>query len=337
MMENSKSRVGPKNLTHADWVQAVAERGRGLFTAVSHYQHNQTPVSIRHNVCGTVFEKKPNDWKRVPTCPVCNPVGSKSKPSSGTSLTLGQAQARLDEKFGEGQYQIIGSYTNTKTKTTVRHYACGHEWDVALGLMFKQRPSTCPKCARKWTKERFQQAISESFEGSEYEVVGPYLGSNVPTEVKHASCGNIWFVTPNNFLNGGTRCPACSTPRNSKLSRTVHKALIEVLSGLELRREYVFQGDGAPVSVGGRSLSFDFWIPGLKLLIEADGLLHDSPWNDAHGRSKLEAQQANDRIKDEWAERVGYTLFRIPHHHPNWKTAVQEAVRLARDRQTSSE
>jgi predicted Zn-ribbon and HTH transcriptional regulator len=199
------------------------------------------------------------------------------------------------------------------------------------------KSSSCPKCARKWTKERFQQAISESFEGSEYEVVGPYLGSNVPTEVKHASCGNIWFVTPNNFLNGGTRCPACSTPRNSKLSRTVHKALIEALGGLELRREYVFQGDGAPVSVGGRSLSFDFWIPGLKLLIEADGLLHDSPWNDAHGRSKLEAQQANDRIKDEWAERVGYTLFRIPHHHPNWKTAVQEAVRLARDRQTSSE
>ena len=49
------------------------------------------------------------------------------------------------------------------------------------------------------------------------------------------------------------------------------------------------------------------------MLIEADGLLHDSPWNDAHGRSKLAAQQANDRIKNEWAERVGYTLseFRI--------------------------
>ena len=178
--------------------------------------------------------------------------------------------------------------------------------------------------------------MSESFEGSEYEVVGPYLGSNIPTEVKHRSCGNIWFVTPNNFLNGGTRCPACSTPRNSKLSRTVYKALAECLGDLELRREYIFQGDGAPVSVGGRSLSFDFWVPELGLLVEADGLLHEQAWNDAHGHSKLEAQQANDRIKDEWAARNGYTLFRIPHHHPDWKMAAREAVELARERRPIS-
>ena len=30
MMENSKSRVGPKNLAHADWVQALIEALGGL-------------------------------------------------------------------------------------------------------------------------------------------------------------------------------------------------------------------------------------------------------------------------------------------------------------------
>jgi hypothetical protein len=326
---------GPKPFTNDQWIERVQELGCGEYTPLSDYKHNQEEVHLRHEVCGTNFWKKPNEWRRLPVCPTCNPPGKKNTRSLGRALTREEAQARIDNVHGAGVIEIIDDFTTMTESATLRHI-CGHVWQASPRHYTRTNASTCPKCARKWTKERFQQAISESFEGSEYEVVGPYLGSNVPTEVKHASCGNIWFVTPNNFLNGGTRCPACSTPRNSKLSRTVHKALIEALGGLELRREYIFQGDGAPVSVGGRSLSFDFWVPELGLLVEADGLLHEQAWNDAHGRSKLEAQQANDRIKDEWAARNGYTLFRIPHHHPDWKMAVREAVELARERRPIS-
>jgi hypothetical protein len=75
----------------------------------------------------------------------------------------------------------------------------------------------------------FRNRVAESFEGDQYEVVGEYRGANIPILMRHVACGHEWEVTPNNFVNGHTRCPVCSKPRNSKYARRVAEALSVML------------------------------------------------------------------------------------------------------------
>jgi very-short-patch-repair endonuclease/uncharacterized protein YejL (UPF0352 family) len=232
---------------------------------------------------------------------------------------------------------MMSDYVNNREKVLVKHNSCGHSWLVSIGNLASQTvPSRCPKCSRKWTKETFQQRVSESFEGDEYSVVGEYLGSNVPTEMMHLSCGNIWRVSPNNFLNSNTRCPACSTAHNSRLARAVNRYLRQEMQLLGIEhtviREHIFREETAPVSILGRPLRFDFWVEAIRLIIEADGELHDRAWNDRNGPAQLERAKQNDRIKDEWARANEITLVRIRHDDSDWSLAVRSAVLLASDR-----
>lgn len=62
-----------------------------------------------------------------------------------------------------------------------------------------------------------QQFVQEVFErvGNEYSVLGEYIGTNKPIEMKHNVCGYIWTLQPANFISNsrgrnGTRCPKCA-------------------------------------------------------------------------------------------------------------------------------
>lgn len=320
------NRFGPKRFTDQQWKDVVAVLGNGEFETISTYEHNQLPVQLRHS-CGFVFSKKPNDFKRRPTCPTCHPPGRKAVKSSGVAYTREHAQTILDREQG-GEFTIGADYTIFSQACTITHRVCGHSWLAAPYTLTRGRAkSYCPNCrTNKWTTEIFRQKVAESFEGDQYEVVGEYTGSNVPVRMRHAGCGHEWEVSPNNFLNGHTRCPVCSKPRNSKYARKVAEALSEMLDGFQVLREHTFKGDDAPKSIAGYPLIFDFWIPDLHFLIEVDGELHDLPWRDSHGRSKLERAQANDRIKDEWARSTGKVLHRIHYKDKGWEDVLYAAL-----------
>ena len=238
-----------------------------------------------------------------------------------------EAQAALDLKQN-GEIRLGDDYTTITAPCTLIHSVCGHIWTSAPKNYTREKATSyCPNCrTNKWTTEIFRQKVAESFEGDQYEVVGEYTGSNVPVRMRHAGCGHEWEVSPNNFLNGHTRCPVCSKPRNSKYARKVAEALSEMLDGFQVLREHTFKGDDAPKSIAGYPLIFDFWIPDLHFLIEVDGELHDLPWRDSHGRSKLERAQANDRIKDEWACATGKVLHRIHYKDKGWEDVLYAAL-----------
>ena len=239
------------------------------------------------------------------------------------------------DEMQNGEILIGADYTTLSNRCTLVHTLCGHTWRASpKNFVRKLATCYCPNCrTNKWTAETFRRKVAESFEGDEYEVVGEYVGANVLVRMRHSCCGHEWEVSPNNFLNNHTRCPVCSKPRNSKYARKVAAALGEMLDGFQIVREYTFRGDGAPKSVTGRPLIFDFWIPGLNFLIEVDGELHDLPWRDSYGRSKLERCRANDAIKDRWSLETGKTLHRIHYKDKSWEDKLYAALTQAADRQ----
>lgn len=61
---------------------------------------------------------------------------------------------------------------------------------------------------KKKTDTEFKKEVYDLV-GNEYTFLDDYQGSITKIRVKHNTCGNIYEVTPSNFLNKGRRCPMC--------------------------------------------------------------------------------------------------------------------------------
>lgn len=60
-------------------------------------------------------------------------------------------------------------------------------------------------------KKTNSQFLKEVFEkvGNEYIPFSEYINAKSKVIMKHVKCSHIYKVTPDDFLNGGTRCPKC--------------------------------------------------------------------------------------------------------------------------------
>ena len=61
---------------------------------------------------------------------------------------------------------------------------------------------------RRKTDEEFKQEVF-SLVGDEFKFLELYQGAFTKIKVKHSKCGNVYKVTPHDFLRG-KRCPYCA-------------------------------------------------------------------------------------------------------------------------------
>lgn len=106
------------------------------------------------------------------------------------------------------EYTPLTTYVNRSEKITMRHNTCGTEYQVAPTNFL--RGNRCPKCFRKRKRvlpEEFARRFSKLV-GDEYTQLTPYVKTSQKIKVRHNRCGNVYEVTPNNFLRG-KRCRQC--------------------------------------------------------------------------------------------------------------------------------
>lgn len=106
--------------------------------------------------------------------------------------------------------------------------------------------------------------------------------------------------SPTHHLRG-SGCAKCKT---SKGERAIETFLIESEIVFETQKTF----DGCK---NIRSLSFDFYIDKIKLLIEFDGIQHYEPVAIWGGNEGLVKRQMKDGIKNKYAKENGYYLVRI--------------------------
>lgn len=134
-----------------------------------------------------------------------------------------------------GEYDVIGSYSGSMKKITHKHNACGGVWDVTPNSFL--RGTRCPFChinARK-TTEQFIEEVS-LLEGSNYSVLGNYIGARTPILVRHNECRSEYKVAPGHFRSG-KRCPVCAG-NVRKTTEQFHKKVTEITAA-----EYEVLGD----------------------------------------------------------------------------------------------
>lgn len=107
-------------------------------------------------------------------------------------------------------------------------------------------------------------------------------------------CGKEHVVTANNLRSGNISSCGCIV--NSKAEKIVSEWLDKYGFKYETRVSF----DGC-LSDEGFKLNFDFYIPGLNLLIECDGIQHYKPIDFFGGYERFLNQTRHDYLKYKWA------------------------------------
>lgn len=106
------------------------------------------------------------------------------------------------------EYSLTSEYINMKTKITIKHNLCGHEYPILPDTFFYKN-SRCRKCnTRKLSQEEFERKVKE-ISNNEYEVRSKYKGRKNEITLYHKKCKKEYTVIADKFLSGN-RCRYCT-------------------------------------------------------------------------------------------------------------------------------
>jgi predicted nucleic acid-binding Zn-ribbon protein len=181
---------------------------------------------------------------------------------------------------------------------------CGEKWNATPNNLLKGKG--CKKCGHKnSTKKRTKthedfvkelQLITDTIIPLE-----EYQQALTKIKFQCLECGRIWDVEPHSILQGkGCLCGNASYGE---------KNITEYLTNNNI--EFVPQKKfDNLLGVGGRQLSYDFYLPVYNLLIEYQGEFHDGT-DGLQIDGKLDMQQEHDRRKREYSINNNINLLEI--------------------------
>ena len=150
---------------------------------------------------------------------------------------------KTNEEFIKEVYDLVGDeytfleeYINSATKIKCKHNLCGYEWHVTPNSFLSQN-SRCPKCSKRKSNDKFIKEVYELV-GDEYTFLEEYIDTKTKIKCKHNKCGHIYFVSPNNFLNGN-RCPQCMKLRRTIFNTKTNEEFLREVYNL-VGNEYTF-------------------------------------------------------------------------------------------------
>lgn len=210
------------------------------------------------------FEANIKSHFKGSVCPQCLKEIIRKKQSKTNEEFIADAMKVHDDKC---DYSEV-NYVNWKTKVKIKCNICGE--------IFYQTPNShlagkcCPKCAKNkigkllsLTTEQFiKRAIELNGEDYDYSLVN-YKNYKTNVAIKCNKCGEIFYQTPNNHLQG-KGCPNCI---KSKLENKVEKLLKENNVNFEEQKTFEW------LKMNYKQ-KLDFYIESLNLAIECQGTQH---------------------------------------------------------------
>lgn len=105
--------------------------------------------------------------------------------------------------------EVLGTYSNSKTKILHKCNTCGHEWEVSPTCTLTKKHD-CPKCSiNKKTKTHEQYVLELNKINPTIKILEKY--KNTHTKILHKCniCGYEWEAQPSDMLRG-RGCPKCN-------------------------------------------------------------------------------------------------------------------------------
>lgn len=110
-------------------------------------------------------------------------------------------------KFKNPSIEVLGRYTNTRTKIQVKCRNCNYIFDATPGSLLLGHG--CSKCSHSYnkTQEEFVEELKQI--NPSVHVYGVYKNSKTKIEVACTKCGHKWSSVPNALL-AGKGCAKCA-------------------------------------------------------------------------------------------------------------------------------
>lgn len=213
--------AGLAKKTNNDFKKEIFNLVGSEYTFLDPYVNTDTKLRVKHNKCGYIYKVIPANFLKGTRCPFC---------SGNIKKTNAQFKQEVKNLVGN-EYIFLDSYVNTHTKLRVKHSECGHIYEVEPSNFF--RGTRCPFCSANFNFKKndaeFKQQVQDLV-GNEYVFLDAYVDDHTKLQVKHIECGNVYKVTPGNFLYG-YRCPFCNSPKGEV-------AINKILKSLGINYEY---------------------------------------------------------------------------------------------------
>lgn len=171
---------------------------------------------------GHIVDRVPGEFKRIQSCPECEPKKHKSK-------------AEYREEFfsllNKDGYKLKSEYITGNQHVTVI-CASNHEYDIKPNEF--RRNIRCVKCYHQPSedvKEMFMSEIADS----RYTLISPYVKSLEHVTLKCPE-GHDYKVTPRRFMEG-TRCTTCISGVKLKAKQKLYK--VAEARGFQITGDYI--------------------------------------------------------------------------------------------------
>lgn len=267
------------------------------YSVISEYKAALQNIKFRHNLCGTEYKARPNDFLNGNRCPKCG------MESSIRSRSYSQEEfSRLIFEKTDGEYEFVEPYRGNMAKIKCCHNACGFIWEIRPNDIMNGHG--CPRCngGLEWNNQRLQDELAKRY-GEDYTVLGVVVDAITKVDIRHNVCGNVWNVKPVS-ITLEQQCPYCHA--RSRGEQWIDGWLKD--QGVNFNSQQVFDD-----CRDERCLPFDFYLPSYNLVIEYDGEQHYHPVKMFGGKESYEYTHRHDLIKNKYCEDNGINLLRIPY------------------------
>ena len=176
---------------------------------IGEYINSITPI-LMHCDKGHTFEIRPNNFISRKGCPICRT----KQQQLNHRLTNEQVVTRIFNKY-RGRIELLSEYKSGEELVKYRCNKCGAVYEVRGEYILNTKRNLKCDCKQHnknlMTDSEFKNRVYELV-GDEYTPLSNYVNSATHILMKHNTNGNIFKVTPNNFLRG-TRDPAIRMTR----------------------------------------------------------------------------------------------------------------------------
>lgn len=291
-----------RKLTQTEFENKASQRNK-IVTVVGQYNGDKQKVECKCNFCGATLWMQPCNIYVGKGCYSC----SKKR--------VADAQRKTTQQFSEElcglqpQITVIGEYSgaNKKIQCMCNIHQCTF---MATPTHLLGGQTGCPFCIGEKlhsinadTNDEFKAKLAVA--NPEVELLSDYYNRNTDVRVRCKNCGFEWEATPAALLTAH----GCRKCYHSTGEFMIQQWLDGHGVSYECQKKYPQKLRG----VRGRvPLSFDFYLPDYKTLIEYQGEFHDgTAWKGLIDSRCIITQQQNDNKKREFAMQNKLNLIEI--------------------------
>lgn len=270
------------------------------------YTNRDAEISIKCNVCGTVFRQTPHNHLTCTQggCPTCR----YSYVAKSESIPFEEFVARSIEVHGNKYTYHKDSYFGIKNKTTI---TCPIHGDFEQQAMAHANGSGCNLCGNisisntlTLNTDIFKQR-AVAVHGDEYDYSKSiYIGNATPLTIICKKHGEFEMKPCDHWKGHG--CPVCHSSSGERLIRA-----FLVNNNIEFVQEFLVKNVYS--SSDKKWFRVDFFLPQHNIFIEFNGKQHYEPIDLWGGEKQFEIQKARDEAVRKYCIENGINLIEIPY------------------------